>query len=265
MQVQLRLLIIILGLSSFYCSVEKDKNSKVPVIKEYYENGSIKSEWEVIDLIDSIPNGKTIDYYPSGKIEFIMHFVDGVPNGPSEYFNESGMLMAKENILNDKRHGERIEYHESGNIQFQGKFHYGQPIGEHITYFDDTRKQIRQIKDYILHENKSILNTHIVYDSSGNVLDTTPTIKVDEEPGFLKIYVIDKEYKPLRLFHGRFDKYYVLESLDTMTINSNDNLSITVPFHKGDTLRGIIISYKPINSDSGVFWKTWLSYPKTWN
>jgi hypothetical protein len=265
MQIQLRFLILLLGLTSIYCSREKDKNSKVWTRKTFYENGALKGEMEIID---TIPNGKVIEYYPNGKIEFTMYFTDGKPHGPYEYFYESGVLMTKQYNLQDKRHSGRIDYYESGNIRFQGKFFNGHPVGEHITYFNDNRKKIKQIIDYILFDTNHQINTHVIYDSSGTIIEQTPLVKVEEENGKLKVSVFDKEFKPTALVLGQFDKYYVigrenLESLDT--IYFKDNLFVTIPYQKGDTLRGVIDNYKPVNSDSGLHWNIWFTYPKQWN
>jgi len=74
-------------------------NSGVKISKEFYENGSIKSESTFkVDLLD----GKQILYHENGKIKEIKYWSSGNPVDSVKLFDEMGKLTQKGCYVNNK-------------------------------------------------------------------------------------------------------------------------------------------------------------------
>ena len=101
------------------------EGNKIKMIK-YFENFDPSSGKIVVyknDILvrimqikNSILEGKFKVYYPSGKLLYIMNAKNGVLNGTAKSFYESGKIMSIGHFKDGESDGEFIEYDEEGKI-----------------------------------------------------------------------------------------------------------------------------------------------------
>lgn len=249
-----------LAFCSIYCSPKKDEGLKPYIVKEYYSDGSLKRDWL---YVDSLPNGETITYYPSGKVQSTINYINGKISGPAIFYYESGAIRAKSNFLDDKSYGEGIQYYENGIVLYKGNYYNNHRVGEHFEYYENGK--VKEVGEYIIYDTANQLNAYIYYAPDGSVTKKSATLKFDEGNGILKIKVDDKTFENVRFILGNFDKYFVLDGIESLdTVNSKDNSTLQLTYHKGDTVRGFVDNYKLITKDSGASKYIWFSYPRPW-
>lgn len=103
---------------------------------EYYENGSIKSE---TDMVDGKKNGQQITYYPRSDgiliPSRIENFIDDVSNGIVTTYYELGAMKEVTTMRNGIISGVYYKYYEEGSIKTR-KFYnkHGQLHGKEVKY-----------------------------------------------------------------------------------------------------------------------------------
>jgi antitoxin component YwqK of YwqJK toxin-antitoxin module len=148
------LIAVLMGISFFACgngghsetvesaddsvsrTTQKINSTKNGLIREYYDDGALKSETE---YRNGIKEGRSISYYSSGQIqstatykndrlygEMIRYFRNGQKSSlsnfnlkgiaPMKIWYENGQIRQEGNIVDDKMDGRWVEYFESGNI-----------------------------------------------------------------------------------------------------------------------------------------------------
>lgn len=80
--------------------IEKEKDVEIENIKEYYQNGFLKSETELIDLDK---NGIYREFYENGNVKYEGKFLNDKPIEKQYYYHENG-----------KKH--KIEYWKKGKL-----------------------------------------------------------------------------------------------------------------------------------------------------
>ncbi|WP_298393185.1 hypothetical protein [Flavobacterium sp.] len=80
--------------------IEKEKDVEIETVKEYYQNGFLKSETELIDLDK---NGIYREYYENGNVKYQGKFQNDKPIEKQYHYHENG-----------KRH--KIEYWKKGKL-----------------------------------------------------------------------------------------------------------------------------------------------------
>lgn len=113
------------------------------VQKEYYEDGSIKSE---IETKKDKKNGKAVWYHQNGNkqietqyiddkidgffsrwffnggIQTTEHYTNGILNGEKKEWNETGSLVLISNYKNGKLNGKFQVFYPDGEIQIEGEY-----------------------------------------------------------------------------------------------------------------------------------------------
>ncbi|MCK4935820.1 MAG: toxin-antitoxin system YwqK family antitoxin [Elusimicrobiales bacterium] len=82
--------------------------------REYYSNGSIKTEKTIINGKES---GSLKIYYPNGNLQSKAYYVNGKLNGTVKIFNENEKLLFEQNFKNSILNGFFKEYDEDGNVK----------------------------------------------------------------------------------------------------------------------------------------------------
>ncbi len=107
--------------------------------KEYFENGSLKSEGSYTD-------GKTVGtwkyYFQNGKIETAGSYNKaGKTEGDWKWFYDDGSVRREESFRNGKSDGLMTEYDESGKIVAQGEYVDGNEQGKWSYQMGDYREE----------------------------------------------------------------------------------------------------------------------------
>lgn len=84
------------------------------ISKTFYENGNLKAEYPFVN--DTIV-GIVKEYYENGNISIIGSFSDNMPEGPSKSYYETGEIENESVFVKGKREGELKEYHKNGNLK----------------------------------------------------------------------------------------------------------------------------------------------------
>ncbi len=124
-------------------------------VKEYYDDGTLK---EASLFQDGKANGRSISYYPDGKVFEMKNYSNGLPHGWSRTYRRDGTLWMQSSFFEGKLHGRFISYHNddiaeikaeywngrlngrcviydrSGNVRKEGVFSMGKRSGQHLSY-----------------------------------------------------------------------------------------------------------------------------------
>ena len=91
------------------------KNSKEIMTRENYLNGEL--------------NGKTVTYYPNGKITEEIGYKNGIKEGENNYYSPDGILLKKLLHENGELHGPISYYDANGNVVIEGNYMEGKKKG----------------------------------------------------------------------------------------------------------------------------------------
>ena len=80
---------------------------------EAYVNDTLVS---TMQIKNSIPEGESKIFYPSGKVLTVTNVKNGIMDGTMKVFYEDGKIRMSGHFKNGKKDGEFIEYDEDGNI-----------------------------------------------------------------------------------------------------------------------------------------------------
>lgn len=109
------------------------------VEKQYYPNGSIKSE---ISYKKELKHGPATYYYNNGKINIKCYYKDDKLNGLYEKFNPDASLEEATNYSNGLKNGFSIIYYKNNKIAIKMNFKNDLPDGDYIEYFDNGQTKI---------------------------------------------------------------------------------------------------------------------------
>ena len=115
-----------------------DSGKKQGLWKEYYENGSLKSEG---NYKDDKKTGKWKYYYKNGQLEETGEYVDGKPEGEWLWYYPSGKLLRKMSYYQGLADGEITEYDEDGNVTLFGEYLEGKREGKWIYSVGDAKEE----------------------------------------------------------------------------------------------------------------------------
>jgi antitoxin component YwqK of YwqJK toxin-antitoxin module len=112
--------IIIFSICLISCTGNKSKTSIGHSIQyEYskYENGNIR---RLGMMVDSIPQGLWISFFPDGKIRHFYFYLNGKDNGPVVEFYKNGRMRSYWYANKEGRmHGESKSFHDNGQISLE--------------------------------------------------------------------------------------------------------------------------------------------------
>jgi antitoxin component YwqK of YwqJK toxin-antitoxin module len=121
------------------------------VVKEYYENGQLKSEG---NSKNGQPDGLLKEYYENGQPQRLTTYANGEVNGLKTEYYENGKKRLEVNFKNGQPDGLEKSYYESGNIQMKGFFKDGKQHG--------MRAEIYILKTIIKTDNRTVLPKYIM-------------------------------------------------------------------------------------------------------
>lgn len=130
------------------CKSKKDTGSKPGIAREYYDDGTIKTETESVNgkanglmktydrsgnlnsvytFKDGIRHGPAVSYYPTGELEMKMYYVDGHREGTTLWYYKSGKLFREVPYKAGKIEGIRKSYYEDGKMMSEAYYSGGYP------------------------------------------------------------------------------------------------------------------------------------------
>lgn len=117
--------IIIIIMVNFYSCNKRD------VVKEYYQDGKIKIEYEISKNVKS---GFYNEYYNNGNIKVSSFFENGRQQGATITYFENGKKEREIFFKKGVQEGKCIFYYENGNLKESGKINAGKKNGEFKFY-----------------------------------------------------------------------------------------------------------------------------------
>ena len=90
-------------------------DTKQIMTRENYSNGTI--------------NGRTVTYYPNGKITEEIEFRNGIREGENNYYSPEGVLLKKLFYKNDQLDGRVFYYDSNGDVKIEGNYKDGKKKG----------------------------------------------------------------------------------------------------------------------------------------
>ncbi|MFC2115348.1 toxin-antitoxin system YwqK family antitoxin [Bacteroidota bacterium] len=156
----------------------QSSDSGIRVVKEYYPDGSLKSETEalgqlrhgdskeyrkngtlesVITYENNRKQGKAMNYYPDGKtVKAEVIYVDGYKHGESKWYYPSGKIYRKTPYVRGVIQGIRSTYYEEGPLQAEIPYLNGQP-GMGLKEYSISGIQ-KEFKGVIVFREKDMIN-----------------------------------------------------------------------------------------------------------
>jgi hypothetical protein len=105
---------------------------KVGVAKEYYSDGTLKSE---TDSKDGKANGLSKNYNKDGVLESVYTFKDAVRQGPGVSYYPTGEVKLKMFYTNGKREGKTLWYYKTGELFRETSYKNGKIEGIVKSYY----------------------------------------------------------------------------------------------------------------------------------
>lgn len=109
--------------------------------KSYYDNGTIQSEYTVVD---GELNGPIKAYYESGELKKTGNYKNGKGNGYFIEYEENGSKIKEYTLVDDTINGRAI-YYENGTISSIRNFKHGVADGISVLYNYDRKKTLQTI------------------------------------------------------------------------------------------------------------------------
>lgn len=124
--------------------------------KEFYPNGTIKSEYSTVD---NKIEGRFKTYYPSGILAYESNIKNGLREGLEVAYYENGKVKMKGNCNQDKEYGFYLYYNQDGKVD---------SIIEYVSINDNS-----PVESY-LHPQKFsskdvVVNRRLIYNKKGKV------------------------------------------------------------------------------------------------
>jgi hypothetical protein len=125
-----------------------EKEGKKEVARDYYPDGSIKSETEskggkanglmksfstdgnlvsVYTFVDGVRQGPAVSYYPGGELEMKMYYNKGQREGTSLWYYKTGELFREIPYREGKVDGIKKSYYKDGKLQAEAPHLKGYP------------------------------------------------------------------------------------------------------------------------------------------
>ena len=106
--------------------------------KEYYDDGSLKSEG---NYEDDKKTGSWKYYYPNGQLQETGVYENGQPEGKWLWYYPSGKKLRELTYYQGKRDGNITEYDESGKVVLQGEYLEDKREGKWIYEVGDAKEE----------------------------------------------------------------------------------------------------------------------------
>jgi antitoxin component YwqK of YwqJK toxin-antitoxin module len=200
-----------------------------------YSVNGVKNHYDEYEK--GILNGKSMDYYENGKLQFERDYVDGVVTGMTKIYSEEGILIETAEAKNGIPDGSLKEFHSNGKLYYEAYYVRGR-IWNIISMSDTTGKAL----DF------------------GSFKNGNGTLKMYDEQGFFR-----EQYQYVNgLLNGKAETYYQNGKLHSTFNYENDTLSGTfMLYSENGTLheqktywKGKIDGSSTIYHSNGKVWTT---------
>ncbi|MBN1158760.1 MAG: toxin-antitoxin system YwqK family antitoxin [Bacteroidales bacterium] len=152
-------------------SGEKAADENGNILREYYGNGTIKTEIEVQDslrqgitrnfdrdgnllstvtYVNNVKNGTVTNYYvPSGSVSSTFEYVDGIKQGDEVWYYESGKDYRVTPYVDGEINGIQKYYYESGQLMAEVPYKNGFP-GKGLKEYNEDGSLITDYPDIVV-------------------------------------------------------------------------------------------------------------------
>jgi hypothetical protein len=133
-------IIFILLIASAGCKFSREQtdipvsNPDIRIVKEYYPDGSLKSETEAKG---TLRHGITKVYSESGKLVSEISYVNNLRHGKTVTYYDEGNVSSEINYMNGLKEGDAIKYYPSGQIYRITPYSRNSVNGTVKTYWED--------------------------------------------------------------------------------------------------------------------------------
>ncbi len=163
---------IFIILLTLFSGCESNKKVKDNVAYEYYDNGTIKTEAEVIH--DTLAHGLYKKFTPDGNLESVYTYVEGKRQGSAVTYYNNGNLRSKLQFKDNKLNGKVALYYKTGELYRLTDYIDGEAQGTRISYYKNGKvmAEVPYKDDY---PGLGIRE----YDPSGKLETTLPRIVIE--------------------------------------------------------------------------------------
>ena len=113
---------------------EAPDKSGIRIVKEYYDDGSLKSE---IEARENLRHGTTKTYSQNGKLIATIMYANNQRHGKMTNYYEDGSISSEINYNNGMKSGDAIKYFPSGEIYRITPYLYNEISGIRKTFWED--------------------------------------------------------------------------------------------------------------------------------
>jgi len=94
-------------------SATENSNENVSVKKRYADDGSLKSD---VEIVDGKRNGVAHNYYADGSVHSEIHYKNNKKHGESTWFYQDGKKYRVTLFVDGKKHGIQKKYYKNGKL-----------------------------------------------------------------------------------------------------------------------------------------------------
>ena len=92
--------------------------------KEYDDDGTLRVDGTYFEDKEKY-NGKWVEYYESGEVEWEANYTDGNRDGKWVEYHTNGQILYEGNYKDGKKEGKWVRYYESGEVWWEGNYMMG--------------------------------------------------------------------------------------------------------------------------------------------
>ena len=234
----------------------------------FFSSGKLSSEGYIIN---NLPDGKWISYYPNSTIKSIGYWKNSLLDSTWIFYDSSARVTLKENYKENLKNGYSLEYDTSGLINKKTLYKDGKKEGKEVFFYKSTQI-IKKENNYTNNKKDGVSKE---FDNNGNILlikeyDMGIVNKKEEinrydsdgkKDGVWKEYYGNGKIKlENTFFHGerdgiskKYDKKGKLEELESFNKGKrkSNNISLGIELTKlklenGFYSKGILVKNKKI-------------------
>lgn len=138
----------------------------------------------------------TKEYYVNGNLSGEGQVIDGSREGSWKLYYDTGEILAEVNFIEGVMNGEIVKYHKNGQIKSEGRMIYGSNEGEAVAYYENGN-----LYQKINFKNNKWHGDYQFYYNNGNLMELG-TFFEGKKKGIVKLYDIDGKLKSQKLYDG---------------------------------------------------------------
>ena len=109
-------------------------------------------------------HGKSLSYYPDGKLHYVTDYVNGNMHGKHLEYYVNSQLHYDIDYVNGNIHGKYLVYYDNGKLLCDIDFVNGRRLGKYMNYYDNG--QLQHDIDYV---NGRIHGKYLIYCKNGQL------------------------------------------------------------------------------------------------